>query len=130
MDLISLPVEIEAGKVDARYRLAIAVAKRARKLYQGTQPTIDSKAKKMSTIALEEIVSGSVIVLMGEDAVKAKAEAGKLTYEEMMDEAKQKASLPEDISELEKDLKVYLREKEQKSSKATTEEIFPKKSSV
>ncbi|HDO26147.1 MAG TPA: DNA-directed RNA polymerase subunit omega, partial [Nitrospirae bacterium] len=124
MDLISLPVEIEAGKVDARYRLAIAVAKRARKLYQGTQPTIDSKAKKMSTIALEEIVSGSVIVLMGEDAVKAKAEAGKLTYEEMMDEAKQKASLPEDISELEKDLKVYLREKEQKSSKATTEEIF------
>ncbi len=129
MDLISLPVEIDKEKVDGRYRLAIAVAKRARKLYLGTQPTIDSKAKKMTTVALEEIVSGSVSVLSGEDAVKAKEEAGKLTYEEMMDEAKQKASLPEDISELEKDVKVYLREKVQMSNVETTEKIFPKKSS-
>ncbi len=129
MDLISLPVEIDEKKVDGRFRLSIAVAKRARELYQGIHPTIDSKANKMTTVALEEVVSGSVSVLRGEDAIKAKEEAGKLGYEEMMDEAKQKASLPEDVSELEKDLKVYLHEKEQRNDKEITEDIFPKKSS-
>ena len=129
MDLISLPAEFDEKKIDSRYRLVIAVVKRAKKLYQGVPPKIIGNAKKMTTIALEEILSSSVRVLSGEAAVKAKEEAGKLTYQDMMDEAKQKESLPEDLSELEKDLKVYLHEKEQKNSKETTEEIFQEKSS-
>ncbi len=110
MDVISLPAEFNGKKIDGRYRLVIAVTKRAKELYQGAQPKVPSKAHKMTTVALEEVISGSVRVLSGGAAVKAKEEAEKLT-EDIMDEAKQKESLPEDLSELEKDLKVYLREK-------------------
>ena len=129
MDVVSLPVEYDEKEIDGRYRLVIAVSKRAKELYHGARPKIASKAVKMTTVALEEVVSGSVSVLTGEAAVKAKKEAGKLTYEDMMDEAQQKASLPEDMTELEKDLRVYLREKEEVSNENTAEEIFPEKGS-
>ncbi|MEF9426495.1 MAG: hypothetical protein L0956_04735 [Candidatus Mariimomonas ferrooxydans] len=54
-------------------------------------------------------------------------EAKKLTYEDMMDEARQKESLPEDLTELEKDVKVYLHGKEGRDNSKAIEEIFPKK---
>lgn len=127
MDLISLPVEFDAEKIDGRFRLVIAVAKRARELYQGSQPKISSKARKMTTLALEEVISGHVGVLSGDDAIKAREKSKKLTLDEMMDEAKQRENLPEDLSELEKDLKVYLHEKGAKESSKTIEEIFPEK---
>ncbi len=127
MDLISLPIELDKDKIDGRYRLVIAVSKRARNLYQGSKPTIEIKSKKMTTVALEEVISSNLNVLTGGEAVKAKEESGKLTYEEMMDEAKQKKTLPEDLSELEKDLKVYLHEKEEKEETRSIEEIFPEK---
>ncbi|MEF9425627.1 MAG: DNA-directed RNA polymerase subunit omega [Candidatus Mariimomonas ferrooxydans] len=129
MDLVSLPIEFDKKKIDCRYRLAIAAAKRARELYQGAQPKIATKAKKITTIAFEEIISNSIRILTGKEAVKAKEAARKLTYEDMMDEAKQKESLPEDLSELEKDLKVYLHGKEGKKNDKTIEEIFPEKGS-
>jgi len=113
MDLVSLPPEFDKKRIDSRFRLVLAVTKRAKELRNGVMPKIASKAKKMTTIALEEVVSGSVSVLTGGAAVKAKEEAGKLTYDDMMDEAKQKASLPEEPTELEKDLEVYLHKKEQ-----------------
>jgi hypothetical protein len=42
----------------------------------------------------------------------------------MMDEAQQKETMPEDVSELEKDLKVYLSEKGDAESKKSIEDIF------
>jgi DNA-directed RNA polymerase subunit omega len=129
MDLTSLPVEYDKKKIDGRYRLVVAVSKRARMLYQGAMPKIASKAKKMTTVALEEIMSNTINVLSGEAAVKAREEAKKLTYEIMMDEAKQKESLPEDLTELEKDLKVYLHEKEESTENKSIEDIFPEKGS-
>ncbi len=130
MNLISLPVEFDKEKIDGRYRLVSAVVKRARDLYQGsTHPLVPIKSHKMATVALEEVISGKIGVLTGEAAIKAKEEAKKLTYEDMMDEAKQKETLPEDLSELEKDLKVYLNEKEEKADRKTIEEIFPEKGS-
>lgn len=116
MDL-SLPVEFEKKKIDSRYRLVIAIAKRARDLYQGARPKVAGKAKKMTTMALEEITSGSVHILTGEDAVKAEEKAKRFVYEHMMDEAKQKETLPEDLTELEKDLKIYLHEKSESDNK-------------
>jgi len=129
MDLVSLPVEFDKKKIDGRYRLVMAVSKRAKKLYQGAVPTITSKAKKMTTVALEEVISGSVIILTGEDALKAREEAKKLSYEHMMDEAKQKESLPEDMTELEKDLKIYLHEKSEAENEKTIDEIFSEEGS-
>ncbi len=75
-------------------------------------PKIASKSKKMTTVALEEVASGSVRVLSGEAAIKAKEEAKNLHYKDMIDEAKQKASLPEELSKFEKEFQVYLRDKE------------------
>ncbi len=71
MDVIALPVKYDEKKIDSRYRLAIAVLKRAKELYQGAMPKIDSKAKKMTTVALEEVISGSVRVFSGKAAIKA-----------------------------------------------------------
>jgi hypothetical protein len=101
-DVISLPVELDGKEIDSKFRLVI-----------GAMPTISTKARKVTTAALEEVVSGSVRVLTGEAAVKAEEEAGKLTYEKMIDEAEQKVSLPENLTELEKDVKDYLRQKEE-----------------
>jgi DNA-directed RNA polymerase subunit omega len=130
MDLISLPVEFDKEKIDSRYRLVIAVAKRARVLHQGGQPKITSKAKKMTTIALEEVTSEAVSILTGDAAVKAQEEAKRLTYEGMIDEAKQKEALPEDLTELEKDLKIYLHEKSERDNKQQNiEEIFSEEGS-
>ncbi len=122
MDLISLPVEFDKKKIDGRYRLVMAVSKRAKKLYQGSAPMIASKAKKMTTVALEEVISGSVSILTGEEALKAREEAKKLSYEHMMDEAKQKESLPEDMSELEKDAKPSPPEQSEAVSEKTIDE--------
>ena len=70
------------------------------------------------------MASSSVNIRPGEDAARAIEEAGKLTHEKMMDEAQQKETMPEDISELEKDLKVYLSEKSDSEQKRSIEDIF------
>jgi len=65
-------------------------------------------------------------VLTGDEADKANDEAKKMTHKKMMDEAQQKETMPEDISELEKDLKLYLSEKGETEQKRTIEDIFGK----
>ncbi len=130
MDLISLPVIIDKEKIDGRYRLVIATSKRARALYQGAQPMRVSKVKKLTTLALEEVASGAVRILTGEAAIKAREEAKKLSYEGMIDEARQKEALPEDLTEIEKDLKVYLHEKKsERDSKQNIDKIFTEEGS-
>ena len=112
LDVISLPVEYDEEKFDSRYRLVIAVIKRAKELHQGAMPRIATRARKVTTAALEEAVSGYVSVLTGGAAVKAMEEAEKLIGKGMMDEATQKVSFPEQLTELEKDLEDYLRRKD------------------
>jgi DNA-directed RNA polymerase omega subunit len=124
MDIISLPIRCDNEKIDGTYRLVIAAVKRAKDLSQGALPSIPSKAQKITTLAIEEVASGSVNVLKGAEAVKAMEEAKKLTHKKMMDEAQQKETMPEDMSELEKDLKVYLSEKGESEQKRTIEDIF------
>ena len=124
MDIISLPIEYDKKKIDGNYRLVIAAVKRAKDLSQGLLPTITSKAKKITTLSLEEVVSGTLNILTGDAAVKANEEAKKLVHKRMMDEAQQKETMPEDLTELEKDLKVYLSEKTESEQKRTIEDIF------
>jgi DNA-directed RNA polymerase omega subunit len=124
MEIISLPIKCENEKIDGSYRLVIAAVKRAKDLSQGALPTIQSKAQKITTLAIEEVVAGSVNVVTGDEAVKAMEEAKKLTHKKMMDEAQQKETMPEDMTELEKDLKIYLSEKGESEQKRTIEDIF------
>lgn len=124
MDIISLPIKCENEKIDGGYRLVIAAVKRAKDLSQGALPSIQSKAQKITTLAIEEVATGSVSILTGEEAVKAMEEAKKLTHKKMIDEAQQKETMPEDMTELEKDLKIYLSEKGESEQKRTIEDIF------
>ncbi len=124
MDIISLPIRCDNEEIDGSYRMVIASVKRAKALSQGILPAMSSKAKKITTLAIEEVAAGAVKVVTGEEAVKASEESKKLTHKRFIDEAQQKEAMPEDVSELERDLRVYLTEKNQSEQKRTLEDIF------
>jgi len=125
MDVISLPIEYDRSKIDGRYRVVTIASQRAKELALGVKPKIKTKAKKISTIAIEETISNSIEFLTGEQAKKAKEEAGKLDYRRLL-EAREKEVAAEEVTELEKDLKVYLHEKETTEKKAL-EDLFSEK---
>ncbi len=124
MDIISLPIEYENKDVEGTYRLVIASVKRTKALSQGALPAKSSKARKITTLAIEEVATNAVSVLTGEKAVKASEEAKELVHKRVIDEAQQKETMPEDITELEKDLKAYLNEKSGTEHKKTIDDIF------
>ena len=125
MDIISLPVELDKKKIDGKYRLAAIAAQRARELSLGAKPKVQTKARKVTTVAIEEALNGTLEFLVGEEARKAKDEAKKFDYKRLLEE-KRREGAPEDLSELEKDLKIYLHEKETEERKAL-EELFTEK---
>ena len=124
MDIISLPIKFDKTKIDGTYRLVMAAVKRAKDLSQGALPVIASKAQKITTLAIEEVASGAVTILKGEKALQAIEDAKKQVHQKVIDEAQQKETMPEDMTELEKDLKVYLSEKGESEQKKTIEDIF------
>ncbi|HXX81092.1 MAG TPA: DNA-directed RNA polymerase subunit omega [Thermodesulfovibrionales bacterium] len=125
MDLISLPAEVDKKKIDGKYRLATIAAQRARELSLGAKSKIQSKAKKVTTVAIEEAINGTLEFLVGDEARKAREEAKKFDYRRLLEE-KRREGAHEDLSELEKDLKIYLHEKETDEKKAL-EELFAEK---
>jgi len=122
MDVISLPIEYDRSKIDGRYRVVTIASQRAKELALGVKPKIKTKAKKISTIAIEETISNSIEFLTGEQAKKATEEAGKLDYRRLL-EARERQAAAEEVTELEKDLKIYLHEKETTEKKAL-EDLF------
>jgi len=124
MDIISLPIRSDNEEIDGSYRMVIASVMRAKALSQGALPVTSSKAQKITTLAIEEVSAGAVKVLSGEEAVKAREESKKITHKKFIDEAQQKEAMPEDVSELEKDLRDYLTGKKQSEQKRTLEDIF------
>ncbi|MBL7031957.1 MAG: DNA-directed RNA polymerase subunit omega [Nitrospira sp.] len=124
MDIISLPIEHDNPEIEGTYRLVMAAVKRAKSLSLGALPAKKSKARKITTLAIEEVATGAVTVLSGDAAVKAGEEAKEHVHKRVMDEAQQKETVPEDITELEKDLKAYLSEKSGAEQKKTIEDIF------
>lgn len=125
MDLISLPAEVDKKKIDGKYRLATIAAQRARELSLGAKPKIQTKAKKVTTVAIEEAINGTLEFLVGDEARQAREEAKKFDYRRLLEE-KRREGAHEDLSELEKDLKIYLHEKETDEKKAL-EELFAEK---
>ena len=125
MDIISLPVEYDDDKIDGKYRLVAIASQRAKDLSLGSKPKIQTRSKKVTSVAIEEAVGGQLEFLTGEEAVKAKEEAGKFDYRKLLEESR-KISAGEDLSELEKDLKVYLHERETMDKKAF-DELFSEK---
>ncbi|KJR40447.1 hyaluronan receptor rhamm [Candidatus Magnetoovum chiemensis] len=122
MEAISLPIELDKNKIDGRFRLVNIIAQRAKELSHSGTPKISTKAKKVTTIALIEATEEKLDFIIGEEAKQANEEARKLDYKKFL-ENKRKESEQEDLSELEKDLKFYLEEKEEEV-KAPIESYF------
>lgn len=125
MDIISLPAEYDDKKIDSKYRLVAISSQRAKELSLGLKPKIQTKSKKVTTIAIEEAITGHLEFLTGDEASKALMDAGKFDYRKLLEESR-KAAAGEELSELEKDLKVYLNEREMSDKKAF-DELFTEK---
>jgi DNA-directed RNA polymerase subunit omega len=125
MDIISLPVEYDRNKIDGRFRIIAIAAQRAKELAVGAVPKVKTRAKKVGTIALEETIQNAVEFLIGDEAKKAKEDAKRFDYRKLLEE-KKKEMTGEDLTEFEKDLKVYLHEKEAMDKKAL-EGLFEKR---
>jgi len=125
MDIISLPAEYDHKKIDSKFRLCTIASQRAKELSLGVKPNIQTKSKKVTTIAIEETVGGYLEFFTGEEAIKAREATGKLDYRKLLEESR-KTAAGEELSDLEKDLKVYLHERETKDKKSF-EELFVEK---
>lgn len=125
MDIISLPVEYDHKKIDGKFRLVAIAGQRAKELSLGAKPKIATKSKKVTTIAIEETIENKLDFVIGDEAVIAREKAGKFDYRKQLEESK-KTAAGEDLTELEKDLKVYLHEKGAYDKKAF-EELFTDK---
>jgi DNA-directed RNA polymerase subunit omega len=117
MDIISLPIEYDHSKIDGRFRLIAIAAQRAKELALGAEHRVKTKSRKVTTISLEETISNTVEFLIGDEAKKARDEAKKFDYRKLLEEKKREVT-SEDLTEFEKDLKVYLTEKETMDKKA------------
>ena len=51
-------------RVDSKYALVVAAAKRARELMDGAMPMVEAEGSKPLTIALEEIAEGRLEIIL------------------------------------------------------------------
>jgi DNA-directed RNA polymerase subunit omega len=124
MDIISLPVDYDKGKIDSRFRLVVIASQRARELAFGAKPKTETKYKKAPLIAIEETAENQLEFSVGEEARAKIEESKKFDYKRFLEERRRLAE-PEDLSELEKDLRVYLHEKEGTAvDRRSLEELF------
>lgn len=122
MDIISLPIVFDKKEIDSKYRLVTIASQRAKELALGAKPKNSVKSRKITSIAVEETVSNTLEFLTGDEARVAKEEASKFDYRKLLEESR-KGVTGEELTEIEKDLKVYLDEKET-AEKKTFEELF------
>lgn len=67
------PIEELLKRCGSVYKLVILAAKRAKEISEGSPPLVQSREKKVTTLALEEILQGRVLY----KAVDPEAGAGK-----------------------------------------------------
>jgi len=60
-------------QISNRYVLVVLAAKRSRQLNRGAQPQVDTKRRKWTSVALEEVIGGKVQPKKPEEAEKAPA---------------------------------------------------------
>jgi DNA-directed RNA polymerase subunit omega len=58
--IIKPPLEALLAKIENKYALVVAVAKRARVLKEGQLPMVDVASNNPVTVALEEIAAGKI----------------------------------------------------------------------
>jgi DNA-directed RNA polymerase subunit omega len=58
------------ARVDSKYALVVAAAKRARALMAGDVPLVETQATKAVTVALEEIAQGELDIVVPPVSIK------------------------------------------------------------
>jgi DNA-directed RNA polymerase omega subunit len=111
LDLISLPIEMNDKISDTKFRLVHIAAQRMRQLSAGATPEVISKSLKDSTIALEEAVSHSFKILVGDEAVAAKEE-----FRKQEERARIEEQLSAKEEEIRKELSAYLSESQEEGA--------------
>jgi len=69
------PLERCLEQISNRYLLVVLAAKRSRQLNRGSQPQVESKRKKWTSVALEEVIAGKVRQRRPNEETKAQAAA-------------------------------------------------------
>ena len=81
--MAQVPIEELLKRCGSVYRLVLLSAKRAKELAEGSTPLIETSQKKVTSIALEEILQGKVLYKVDEPAREGtKARAAKAKKEE------------------------------------------------
>jgi DNA-directed RNA polymerase subunit omega len=58
-------------QISSRYILVVLAAKRSRQLNRGAQPQVETKRRKWTSVALEEVIAGKVQPKKAEESDKA-----------------------------------------------------------
>jgi DNA-directed RNA polymerase subunit K/omega len=104
-DLISLPIEMNEGIADTKFRLVHIASQRVRQLSAGAPPQVATRSIKDTTVALEEAIALHFKILVGEEAKKAKEE-----FRKKEERAKLEEQLSAKEEEIRKELSAYLSE--------------------
>jgi DNA-directed RNA polymerase subunit omega len=62
-------------QISSRYILVVLAAKRSRQLNRGAQPQVETKRRKWTSVALEEVIAGKVQPKKAEEPDKTPAPA-------------------------------------------------------
>jgi DNA-directed RNA polymerase subunit omega len=65
------PLEKALEQISNRYVLVVLAAKRSRQLNRGAQPQVETKRRKWTSVALEEVIAGKIQPKKAEEAEKA-----------------------------------------------------------
>jgi len=68
--VIEPSLDVLLSRVDSKYTLVVAAAKRGRQLMEGRPKLVDSRSNKPVTIALEEIAAGKIYYERTRDGLK------------------------------------------------------------
>jgi DNA-directed RNA polymerase subunit omega len=63
-------------QISNRYVLVVLAAKRSRQLNRGAQPQVETKRRKWTSVALEEVIAGKVQPKKAEEARTSSASSG------------------------------------------------------
>ena len=107
-DMLTLLPDTAPSKFDSRHRVVIAASQRAKYLMQGGRPTIASKFRKETTIALDEVLHGDIEFLTGKDARQAMKDAKRMREAEAARPPVPAETAAEDAREIKKELSVFV----------------------
>ena len=108
LDMLSLLPDAAETPFDSRHRMVIAASQRAKYLMQGGRPALQSKFRKETTVALDEVMHGHIEFLTGKDARQAMKEAKRMKEAEAARVQTPPEAVVEDAREIKKELSVYV----------------------